>query len=165
MSKAKPRIDERQMGLWEYLKPAAPPAPGSMDIGVRIRQTISQAIKNSGKERIDICAEMYKLTGKEVPKSSLDSWSAESRDLSNDGIDNNGNKRWGMPGELFPAFCEVTGDWELLFIIAEAGHYKAMKGREVIHAKMGQLKERIAKDQMELKDLEKALMKVKDDRK
>jgi len=123
MSKAKPKIDERQMGLWEYLKPAAPPAPGSMDIGVRIRQTISQAIKNSG------------------------------------------NKRWGMPGELFPAFCEVTGDWELLFIIAEAGHYKAMKGREVIHAKMGQLKERIAKDQMELKDLEKALMKVKDDRK
>jgi hypothetical protein len=30
-----------------------------------------------------------KLSGKEVPKSTLDGWSAESRDLSNDGLDFN----------------------------------------------------------------------------
>lgn len=158
MSNIKQKIDERQMTIWECLKPEIPPAPGSMDIGMRIRQAISHSIKKSGKDRIDICAEIYKLTGKEVPKSSLDSWSAEGRDLSSESIDNNGNKRWGIPAELIPAFCQVTGDWGCLFILADAGHFKAMKGKEVIHAKMGQLKERISKDQQALKELEKALM-------
>jgi hypothetical protein len=158
MSNNKKKIDEKQMTIWECLKPETPPAPGSMDIGMRIRQAISQAIRKSGKERIDICAEIYKLTGKEVPKSSLDSWSAEGRDLASENIDHNGNKRWGIPAELIPAFCQVTNDWECLFILADAGHFKAMKGKEVIHAKMGQLKERITKDQQALKELEKALM-------
>jgi hypothetical protein len=160
MSKIKKIIDEKQVSLFTYLEPETPPSPGSMDISMRIRHAVSNAIKKSGKDRIDICAEIYKLSGREVTKSTLDGWSAESRDLSNDGIDFNGNRRWGIPGEVAPAFCAATGDWEVLFIIVESCNYKALKGKDVVRARIGLLKEEITKKQQELKDLEKALVKA-----
>ena len=161
MSKIHKQIDANQVSLFSFLEPEAPPKPGSMDIGMRQRHAISNAIQKSGLSRIDICAGIYKLTGKEVPKSTLDGWSAESRDLSNDGIDFNGNKRWGMPGEVIPAFCCVTNDWETLFIQVEACNYKALKGKDVVRARVGLLKEEIAKKSLELRDLEKALVEAK----
>lgn len=159
--KHKKAIDEKQVSLFSFLEPEAPPKPGSMDISMKLRHAVSNAIQNSGKSRIDICAEIYKLSGKEVPKSTLDGWSAESRDLSNDGIDFNGNKRWGMPGEIVPAFCQVTGDWETLFILVESANYKALKGKDVVRARIGLLKEEITKNNQELKRLEKALVESK----
>jgi|GEM_PF-569235 hypothetical protein len=164
MSKKHKQIDnEKQANLFALLEPDSPPSPGSMAIGMRLRHAASKAVdnyvkNNPGKGRIDLCAEIYKLTGIEVPKSTLDGWTAESRDLSNEGIDFNGNKRWGMPGEIIPAFCFVTGDWEILFIQAEAGNYKALKGKDVVRARIGLLKEEITKKNQELKGLEKALV-------
>jgi hypothetical protein len=159
MSKNKKMIDEKQISLFTYLEPEIPPSPGSMDISMRQRHAVSNAIKNSGKDRIDICADIYKLSGREVSKSTLDGWSAESRDLSNDGIDFNGNRRWGIPSEVIPAFCASTGDWETLFIQVEACNYKALKGKDVVRARIGLLKEEITKKTQEIKDLEKALVK------
>lgn len=161
MSKAKRQIDENQVNLFQLLEPETPPQPGSMAIGMRMRQAASNAIQKCGMARIDICAGIYKLTGIEVSKSTLDGWTAESRDLSNDGIDFNGNKRWGMPGEVIPAFCCVTNDWEILFIQVEACNYKALKGKDVVRARIGLLKEEITKKSQELKGLEKALVKAK----
>lgn len=158
MSKKNARIDERQMDLFAYLRPAAPPGAGSLNIGIKIRHAVSNAIKRSGKERIDICAEIYKLTGVEIPKSTLDNWSAESRDLSSDTVDHNSNKRWGIPGEIVPAFCIVTGDYETLYIITETGNHKALRGKDVVRARVGLLKEEIGKKQQELRELEKALL-------
>lgn len=158
MSKKRPIIDERQASFFSFLEPEATPQPGSMDISMRLRHAVSNAIQKSGKTRIDICAEMYKLCGKEVPKSTLDGWSAESRDLSNDGLDFNGNKRWGISADVLAAFCCVTSDWEALFIIVEACNYKALKGKDVVRARIGLLKEEITKKNQELKGLEKALV-------
>lgn len=163
MSKNKKPIDDNQMSIFAYLKPSVPPSPGSMNISIRIRQAVSNAIRKSGKDRIDICAEIYKLTGVEVTKSTLDNWSAESRDRCSDNIDHNGNKRWGIPAEISPAFCQVTGDWEVLFIQAEAGNYKALKGKDVVRARMGLLKEEITKKQIEFKDLEKKLLEAQEE--
>lgn len=146
------------MSIFAYLRPEPTPGPGSLDISMRIRHAISAAIKESGKDRIDICAGIYKLTGIEVSKSTLDNWSAESRCMTNPCADYNGNKRWGMPAEIVPAFCFVTGCWEPLFIQAEAGNFKALKGRDVVRARVGLLKEEIAKKQKELKEIEKELL-------
>jgi hypothetical protein len=157
MSKIKKPIDEKQISLFTYLEPETPPSPGSMDVSMRLRHAVSSAIKKSGKDRIDICAEIFKLSGKEVAKSTLDGWSAESRDLSNDGLDFNGNKRWGMSGDILPAFCAVTGDWETLFILVDACNYKALKGKDVVRARMGLLREEIVQKTQELKELEKRL--------
>lgn len=158
MSKVKRKIDSRQMGLFEYLKPEKPPTPGSLNVSIRIRQAVSNAIKVSGMDRVDICSTIYKLTGLEVPKSTLDNWSAESRDLAGDLIDHNGNKRWGMSVDVLAAFCQVTGDYEVLFILVEACNYKALKGKDVVRARAGLLKEEITKKQQELKELERALL-------
>ena len=161
MSKIKKIIDVNQVSLFSFLEPETPPNPGSMDISMRLRHAVSNAIKKSGMDRIDICAGIYKLSGKEVSKSTLDGWSAESRDLSNEGIDFNGNRRWGMSGDVVPAFCAVTGDWETLFILVEACNYKALKGKDVVRARIGLLKEEITKKTHELKGLEKALVAAK----
>lgn len=161
MSKNKKIIDDKQISLFAYLEPETPPSMGSMNVSMRLRHAVSSAIKKSGKDRIDICAEIYKLSGREVSKSTLDGWSAESRDLSNDGIDFNGNRRWGMPGDVIPAFCASTGDWEVLFILVETCNYKALKGKDVVRARIGLLKEEIAKKSHELKGLEKALLEAK----
>lgn len=158
MSKAKLKIDSRQMGLFEYLKPERPPAPGSLNVSARVRQAVSSAIKKSGMDRVDICSAIYKLTGIEVPKSTLDNWSAESRDLAGDLIDHNGNKRWGMSIDVVAAFCQVCTDYEVLFILVEACNYKALKGKDVVRARAGLLKEEITKKQHELKELERALL-------
>lgn len=161
MSKNRKPIDVNQISLFSFLEPESPPNPGSMDISMRLRHAVSNAIKKSGKDRIDICAEIYKLGGKEVPKSTLDGWSAESRDLSNDCVDFNGNKRWGISCDVLPAFCAVTGDWEALFIMVEACNYKALKGKDVVRARIGLLKEEITRKSQELKGLEKALVEAK----
>jgi len=162
MSNRRKPFNTQQLSMFAYLKPETAPAAGSMNISMRIRQAVSKAIEKSGKERIDICTEIYKLTGLEVPKSTLDGWSAESRSFAAETIDHNGNKRWGMPVEIAPAFCQVTGCWEVLFIQAEAGNFKALKGKDVVHARMGLLKEEIMKKSHELKELEKALVETKD---
>jgi len=160
MSKITKKFDVNQVSLFSFLEPEAPPTPGSMDISMRLRHAVSNAIQKSGKSRIDICAEIYKLSGKEVPKSTLDGWSAESRDLSNDSLDFNGNKRWGMSADVLPAFCCATGDWMPLFIMVEACNYRALKGKDVVRARIGLLKEEITKKSHELKDLEKALVEA-----
>ena len=161
MSKKTRKIDNKQLSIYfEYLKPTVPPSPGSLDISMKLRHAVSNAIKKSGKDRIDICAEIYKLSGREVPKGTLDNWSAESRDLSSDNLDLNGNKRWGMSIDVLSAFCQATGDWEVLFILVEACNYKALKGKDVVRARMGLLKEEIAKKSHELKALEKKLVET-----
>ncbi len=158
MSKKRQKIDERQEYLFAYLKPETPPSPGSLNISIRLRQAVSNAIRKSGMDRVDICSAIYKMTGIEVPKSTLDNWSAEGRCISSDLIDNNSNKRWGIPGEIIPAFCIVTNDYEVLYIVTDAGNHKALKGKDVIRARVGLLKEEIGKKTAEMKELEKALV-------
>ncbi len=160
MSKKTKGIDEAQISIFAYLKPSTPPSPGSMNISVRARQIISNAIRQSGKDRIDICAEIYKLTGIEIPKSTLDNWSAESRDLSSDSLDHNSNKRWGMSIDVINAFCHVTNDLDLIYLLAETSNHKALKGKDVVRARIGLLKEEITKNAQEIKELEKALIKT-----
>jgi len=158
MSKNKTKIDERQGDLFSYMNPKAPPSHG---LGVRIRQALSNAMRKSGKKDELVCAEIYSLTGLEVAPSSLRKWTAPSGDFEALNTDNNGNKRWGIPAELVPALCWITGDYEILYLITEASNHKAMRGKEVIHAKIGQLKEKISREQHELKELERKLLEGK----
>jgi hypothetical protein len=163
MSNHKPKVDDRQMGLFVavHLEPKTPPGPGSMNISARLRMAVGNAIHKSGKPIQIICAEIYELTGEEVSIHSMRKWSAPSTDFAGHCEDLNSNKRWGIPAEISPAFCQVTGDWEVLFIQAAAGNFKALKGKEVVHARMGLLKEEINRKSHELKELEKALVDTK----
>lgn len=160
MSKKKVPVDERQMDIFALLKPSGPPQPGSMNISMPLRQSISNAIRKSGKDRVEICMDIYRLTGIEVSKSTQDGWSAESRCFTSDCIDTNGNKRWGIPAEVLTAFCVSTDSWEPLHIVVESGQHKALKGKDVVRARIGLIKEEMTRMQREYKELEKALLQA-----
>lgn len=157
-SKRGRRIDDEQLDLFTWLGSTDPPSNGSLNIGLPLRQALSEAIRTSGLERIDLCVALYKFTGVEVSKATLDSWSAESRDKSLDGIDLNGNRRWGIPAEMIPAFCAVTGSHELLALIATACRHKALKGKDVVRARLGRINEEMRRMAVEKKQLERALL-------
>lgn len=160
MSKSRKKIVQipGQLNLFAYLEKEKKAEPGSLNIDIRLRQAISEGVRRSCKDLIDICTEIYKLTGEEISIHSMNSWKAESRSRSLDSIDISGNKRWGIPAEVLPAFCYVVSYWEPLFILAEACNYKALKGKDVVRARIGLLKEEINRNAAELKQLEKALV-------
>ncbi len=158
----------QQLTIFSYLKKQSPPEPYSMNIDIPLRQAVSEAIRLSGKSRIDICTEIYKLTGVEVSIHSLNSWSAESRSKTSDdnGFDCMGPgtaRRWGMPAEVLVAFCQVTGCWQPLFIVVESGNSKALKGKDIVRAELGRLQEEQKLIGREIKELEKALVEANQD--
>ncbi|MBI5328873.1 MAG: hypothetical protein HZB80_11395 [Deltaproteobacteria bacterium] len=55
---------------------------GAFNIDVRLRHLISDAIKNSPLSRDIIAGKMSELTGMEISKSKLDSWTAEGKPLT-----------------------------------------------------------------------------------
>ena len=59
MSKNKKKIDEKQISLFTYLEPETPPSPGSMDVSMRLRHAVSNAIKKSDKDRIESCLMVF----------------------------------------------------------------------------------------------------------
>lgn len=156
MSKMPRKIahNPNQLNIFSWLESKVP-SPG---IDVSLRKAVSEGIRKSGKKRSIICAEIYELVDVEVPINSLNSWSAEGRAKSSDNEDESNNKRWGMPAELIPAFCHVTQYWEPLFILAESCNFKALKGKDVVRARLGLLKEEITTKTKELKILEKRLV-------
>jgi hypothetical protein len=101
-SKKRKKFDDpNQMTIAAYLQPETPPEPYSMNIDVQLRHAVKKGVQvflanNPDKEEIDICTGIYKLTGIEVPLSTLNNWTFPSRAKSSENIDNNGNKRWGI---------------------------------------------------------------------
>jgi len=59
---------------------AAPAAPGSLDCRREVALLMSEAIKRSTYDRIDIAARMTRFLGDEITLSMLNAWTAESRD-------------------------------------------------------------------------------------
>ena len=59
---------------------AAPAAPGSLDCRREVALLMSEAIKRSTYDRIDIAARMTRFLGEEITLSMLNAWTAESRD-------------------------------------------------------------------------------------
>ena len=113
---------------------------GSLDIDRQFRELVSEAIKRSPYSRYTIAARMSELTGHEITKSMIDSWSAESKE----------NHRF--PAIFIPAFCEAVGNRDVLgFLCEKAGTFN-MKGPEALRAEIRQIDEVIeAKKREKLK--------------
>ena len=129
MSKQRKKVDKRQLNLFDALKncPAADKnsmGEGSLNVQAQLRRSLIQAIKNCSLSRHQVSGEMSHLLGHEVNKTTLDSWTAESKERNR------------IPAEYLPAFCKVTGDREPLRLIAEAGDMYAMPGPEALRAEI-----------------------------
>lgn len=118
--------DIKTMDLFEVPVPTVP-LPGALNLGLVLRNLLSDLLKHSDKSRVDIAVRMSELIGETITKHQLDSWTAESRE------------GWRFPLEYLPAL-EVTlethaiGAW-----LADIRGGKLLVGREAIDAEIGRL--------------------------
>lgn len=125
------------------------PAPasrmyGELALGAQVASRIAELLKSSPLSRTDVAARMSELTGADINKASLDSWTAESR------------HGWRFPLEYLPALEVAVDSHALTQWIGVIRGCKVMVGREALDAEMGKIK----KQQLELARREKALKKI-----
>ena len=143
MSKLKKTIDPSQTSILEFLKnyqnesEAKQTLEGSMDIDQRFRESINEGIKRSNLSRWQIAARMSELTGTDITKTMLDSWTAESKE---------GHR---FPAIFLPAFCEAVKYTEPLKVIGMPVGVFVMPGPEALRAEIHKIEEDIAKKSAE----------------
>ena len=143
MSKSKPRIDDKQITIFEYLQriseQSARPASteGSMKIIDRLRESLRHAIKNCPLSRHQVSGEMSHLTGDTITKTLIDSWTRESDEI-------NGRPGRHIPAEYLPAFCRATGSNEPMVIMGRMTGLFVLPGPEALRAEIQRLDEQAA---------------------
>lgn len=122
-----------QLSLFDLLQAIerpAPKGPGSLAWGLRIREALSEILRRCPKSRHLIAAEMSELTGEEITKTRLDSWTAESREDHR------------FPAQYLPALAYVTGDASLLRELARSVDLMVIESREMLIHQLGEISER-----------------------
>jgi len=136
MSKSKKRIaieNSKQRSLFDLIKEGREenerPAPGSLNIDIEFRELISQSLKECRYSRYIVAGKMSELTGVEITKTMLDSWTAESKEYHR------------FPAIFLPAFCVVTSTLNPLdFLSQKAGGF-VLPGEDALRAETQALKE------------------------
>lgn len=153
MAKSKKKIDcgSGQLSLFEVLSkinnqaPHTPSIrPASFNLDLRLREEISQGIRQSSLSGYQVAARMSELTGVEISKAQLDSWTAESK----------GNHRF--PAAYLAAFCEATGYLEPLRIMAELVRCHLIESHDALLTELG----RIEHKKKELSDRERTIRQI-----
>ena len=119
-------------------------APGSMWIGNRLRNELSNGLRKCMLSRYEVASKMSELVGMEITKSMLDSWTAESKEYHR------------FPSEYLPAFCAVTGHKEPLRLMARTIKCYLLEGKEALMAEIGQIdqvKRELAKREKAVRNL------------
>ena len=127
----KRQSDARQLTLegWVDLGAGAPASPGNLSLGPTLCRWIAEAIEQSGKDRYAIAAELSRLTGDDIAKTTVDAWTAQAK------------RKWRMPLEYLPALIEATGQYWLLEKIAEAVGCRVLLAAEHVYYRLGKLEE------------------------
>ncbi len=142
MSKRKQKTDSRQLSLFDVIQRCSsvdntPPDEGALNFSRRLRQALAAAIDGCKLSRHQIAGEMSHLLGVEVTKTTIDSWTAESKERNR------------IPAEYLPAFCRATGDREPIRLLAECGDMFAMPGPEALRAEIQKYAEQESKARAE----------------
>jgi hypothetical protein len=142
MSTTARRIDNPQLNLFGEGHESTP-APGSMDFNSRIRAVLKESIKQSPLSRCHLAAEMSDLSGRDISKMMMDSWTSPS------------HEQHRFPCELVPSFCIAAKDVRLVELLCEAigGHF--VPGREIVDLQLG----RLAAQERRLREQKKRLLK------
>lgn len=138
MAKKKPKIDHpcKQLSLLDVLKKETKktkfegePISGSLNMQIKLRQALNDAIRKCPLSRWQIAGKISELVDHEVSKYMIDSWTSESKE---------GHR---FPAEYLPAFCHVTGTIKPLQILGETIDAFTMPGPEALRAEIQKLDE------------------------
>jgi len=120
------------------------PLPGALSVGIALRHLLSDLLKASPLSRFEIAARMSELTGSEITKNQLDSWTAESR------------QEWRFPLEYLPALEVTLETHSITAWLADLRGARLSVGRDALEAQLG----RIGRMKDDLARQEKALKKL-----
>ena len=139
MARQKRKIDsqtENQLSLFDMIEEINPRKFAMPDyqeetkpVGLRVKEAMSEAMKNSGLKRYEIAGRMGELIGIEITESMLNAWTAESKESHR------------LPVEYLPAFCRVTQDYTVLEITVSACGCHMAKPNEIYLLEMGRLQQ------------------------
>ena len=139
MSKARRRIDDKQLSIFDLLQEITaptPPADGHYKIIDQLRAALRTAIKECSLSRYQIAGEMSSLLDQTVTKEVIDSWTRESDEI-------NGRPGRHIPAEYLPAFCQVTKNNEALIVMGRKVGLFVLPGPEALRAEIQKLDEQI----------------------
>lgn len=120
------------------------PVDGALDLNKQLRALISKVLKECSKDRHEIAAAMSRLTGQNITKFQLDSWTAESRE------------GWRFPLEYLPALEVACETHAITAWIVSVRGGKLLIGKEALEAELGKL----TRQQQEISNRAKALKKT-----
>jgi hypothetical protein len=151
-SKKRPKIDSRQLSLFDLLAPRAEPSAGELDVRSSLKAALSAAMKQSPHTRNEIAARMSDLTGHAISKFMLDAYTAESKDFHR------------MPAELLPAFCVATGSLEPLELLCRKAGGFCVPGPDALRAELKRIEEQIGRLQVERRRRQMLLRELEEER-
>jgi len=137
MAKLNNSLDIRQITIFEYIASQntaseSKKSSGTFDIDRRFREAISAALKACPLSRYQVAARMSELTGQDITKTMLDSWTAESKEQHR------------FPAIYLPAFCEAVGSSEPLKLLGHLVGVFVLPGPEALRAEIQNLNEQEA---------------------
>ncbi len=107
MVKSKKKSARDLSGQTNFLDKPLPADPGSLNISLRLREAISQALRRCKLSRSQVAAQMSKLTGNDISKTMLDAYTSASEEYHR------------FPAEWIPALVLVTGNEDVLRVLTE----------------------------------------------
>lgn len=118
----------RQMNLFDYIrelqKVDKKSTEGTFNINEKLRMALNNALKPCELSRHQVAGEMSHLLGVEVTKTTLDSWTAESKPANR------------IPAEYIPAFCKVTDNYDALVVLNQAAGRFSMPGPDALRSEI-----------------------------
>jgi len=156
MARVKKRIDpvsEKQLIIFDLLQAAeqeqnSPKPAGSLALDTQFREALSDTLKNCQLSRYQVAARMSELTGTEITKSMLDSWTAESKE----------NHRF--PAIFLPEFYEATQDIRPWKTLSNSVKLHVMKPPDALRSEVAGIDEQIRKLQREKKKRQAYLAEI-----
>jgi hypothetical protein len=145
MPKSKNNLANKQ--ITDILNPTIK-LEGGMNIGIKIKNLISESLKKCPYSRHGIVVRMSEITGKEITYHALNSWTAESKDQHR------------FPAEFLSAFCQATGDYSILKLIANAAGGYFIEGKEAIYTRLGRIQAEESRLQKEKQEIQKQLQRI-----
>lgn len=161
MSKLKKSLDINQLSLFDVIRQVSErqsaflgekDIPGRLNIDASLRELVSEVLKKTSLSRYEVAAAMSTRLGKEITKSQIDTWSAESKE----------NHR--LPVAYLNAFEESAGDKSIIRLICEKAGGYFIEGEDALYTELGKIKrqkEDIAKREKLVKDTIEQLQKKK----
>lgn len=123
---------------------------GSLDLDSQIREAISKSLKHCKYDRYGVAAKMSRLMAKEVTKSMLDSWSAESKDSNR------------FPLSYLSSLITATEDKSILRLLCEKAGGYFIESEDALRLELGKLEEQVKEIEEKRKAITEYLHKIKE---